>query len=350
MLPLTTNRSTSTVPAPSAMRRPISCVRCVTEWPTTPTMPTAASTRATTEKTLSRSMGKRREPVESWTTSSMVWKPDTGQSGKTPRGFLDSRGECGGRVDGADHDGHHRPAGLRVRPEELPLDRHVQALVMHIADDPHHREARPVGPAQPDRSADRIFLGPKGARHRLVDDDRSRRTDGILRRELPPLQDRNAHGPEVVWAGDAVARARHLSGSRRRLSLDLKTPARVSLKGQMPDCANGHNARNSAHMLVEILTKTRQTRRTHVDLFLGDRHSQRKHVLRIQPGIHAQQPRHAFDHQSRARKHHHRQRHFGRHQYMPQAIPPARGGATPAFLEGLVHAGTQRAQGWRDAE
>src|ERR1039457_2336701 len=171
-------------------------------------------------------------------------------------------------MDRAVHAGHHRPAGLRVRPEELPLDRHVQALVMHIADDPHHREARPVGPAQPDRSADRIFLGPKGARHRLVDDDRSRRTDGILRRELPPLQDRNAHGPEVVWAGDAVARARQVPGGRRRPSLDLEAPARVPVKGQMPDGSYGHHARDRAHVLLEIPTKARQTGRTDVNLFL----------------------------------------------------------------------------------
>ena len=81
MLLLTISRSTSTVPAPSAMRMPISCVRCATEWPTTPTMPTAASTSASTEKTLSSSIGKRREPVESWTTSSIVSTPDTGLSG-----------------------------------------------------------------------------------------------------------------------------------------------------------------------------------------------------------------------------------------------------------------------------
>ena len=57
-------------------------------------------------------------------------------------------------------------------------------------------------------------------------------------------------------------------------------------------------------VVVEIVTVARQPRRTHVDLFLRNRHRHGQHVLGIQSRVDTQQPRHAFDHQTGARKHH----------------------------------------------
>ena len=47
--------------------------------------------------------------------------------------------------------------------------------VMHVSHHAHYCEARSIGAAQPDGSADRVFLGPKCVRHGLIDHDHSRR-------------------------------------------------------------------------------------------------------------------------------------------------------------------------------
>ena len=59
-------------PAPSAIRIPISFVRCETRYPTTPYTPMAASISATVPKIPSSSVGKLRNPIERPITSSML--------------------------------------------------------------------------------------------------------------------------------------------------------------------------------------------------------------------------------------------------------------------------------------
>ncbi len=119
----------------------------------------------------------------------------------------------------------------------------------------------------------------------------------------------------------------------------------------MSDGAHRHNARDGADVLVEILAEARQARRTHVDLFLGNRHPHGQHVLRIQSGIDAQQPRHALDHQPGAAK--------APPAPAPLRTPPARdaGGCRrlylalrPPSLRGSFTLVRKRAQGRRDAE
>ena len=80
-----TMRSTSPRLAPSAMRRPISCVRRETAVASTPPMPIAANTSATAAKPPSRTVLKRCGAADSFTTVSIVRTCATGSDGSIAR-------------------------------------------------------------------------------------------------------------------------------------------------------------------------------------------------------------------------------------------------------------------------
>src|SRR6202043_3064262 len=110
-----------------------------------------------------------------------------------------------------------------------------------------------------DRSANRIFLRPAEPRHTFINYDHSRSVEHVLVGELTPLQERDTYRSEVVWASDAVVRARHVPGFGRRLTLNLEALASASFKGELSNGAYGHDARNRADMFIDVLAEARQS-------------------------------------------------------------------------------------------
>src|SRR5256885_1276939 len=122
----------------------------------------------------------------------------------------------------------------------------------HITRDSNNCEPRLLGVvmAQLDPFADRVFIGPEPARHRLIDDDHSRALGGALVVELASLAQRNSHSPKIIRASHAVSRARLMLRAGIGPPFDGEPAPRVSAAdGQMANAAYRYDARHRAHLL-----------------------------------------------------------------------------------------------------
>ena len=103
-----TSASTRPRPAPSAIRSPMSCVRCATTNDITPKMPTAASASATAAKLAKSTVVKRSPAIDSCTSCSIVFTSAIGRSGSLARMAAATALLDAGRIARA-ADGHAAP-------------------------------------------------------------------------------------------------------------------------------------------------------------------------------------------------------------------------------------------------
>ena len=168
--------------------------------------------------------------------------------------------------------------------------------------------------------------------------------------ELAPLQDWNAHRPEVIRTCHAVVRAWQVSGVGRRLALNLEASPGIPFEGQVSNSAHRHHPGDRADVLLDILAEARQPGRARINVFLRNRHLHGEDVLGVEAGIDAQQSRHTLDHEPGAAQHHQRQRDLRRYEPMTQAVSPTLSRSTTAFFQGFVDVSARRAECRHDAE
>src|SRR5262249_45658263 len=127
--------------------------------------------------------------------------------------------------------------------------------------------------------AKRILALPEFVRHFFVNDDDLLRGQRVLMRELTAFEHWDADGSEVARARDAVSGAGLIGHAGVGCAFDGESSARASLHGEMAGRADGENARNSADMLINVLTKALQSRRPYVQLHLRNRHVKDQNIF-----------------------------------------------------------------------
>ena len=184
--------------APSAMRMPISFVRCVTTYATTPYRPTAARIRARQANAPRTNAEKRSRASERATTSSIELRlPILVARCRSP-GLpgAPSPTRCSGFDRARSSTCNRGPGLLRERFVHLRRRGRFQAFLLDVADDPHDL-AHVRGPRDVQPFADRVFVGKEAACHRLVDEHDRRARGRVLFRNQSPANQRDLHHAQV---------------------------------------------------------------------------------------------------------------------------------------------------------
>ena len=199
--------------------------------------------------------------------------------------------------------------------------------------------------------ANRIPLGPKTARQRLVHHDRGRRLAGVRVGEYAPRHQRNPHRSEVGARDRSQQTHGPLLGRRRGAAIhgeirsDSQPRQRQPIYGAY--IANSRQRRDTVRHLLEEGDPPVRRRIPAA----RQRQAQGQQARGLEPRVGRAQPHKAANQQPRADQHHHRQRHFRDHQRIAHHAPGAPGGAAAAaFSQRRVEIGARASNRRRDAE
>ncbi len=107
---------------------------------------------------------------------------------------------------------------------------------------------------------------------------------------------------------------------------------------------------SDADLLLQVFAEPLVDRRPVVEVDLRQRHLHHQDVLRIEPRIDAEQPRHARDHEAGAREDHQGERHLRSHERVAEPAPAALRRPAGRVLQGLVEVAAEGRDGRREAE
>ncbi len=152
---------------------------------------------------------------------------------------------------------------------------------MHVRNDSNDCDpgCATVRPAKLDAFADGIAMGPEVPRHGLADDHDRQGLRRVIPGKIAPLEEGDSHCREIGGRNRAEIRERHLTRSRRRLTLHGDTGG-AALQGERKktDCANTPNSRQRLHPLKSLPVKSGALRQARV-AWPAKNNSQREHVI-----------------------------------------------------------------------
>src|ERR1700730_11134706 len=136
--------------------------------------------------------------------------------------------------------------------EWLRLLHHVLvSAVQYDSDNFDHRW--PGWPPETETLADRVFLGPEGLRHRLVDNRYGWRFLFVGIGEQPSGLQGNPQSLEITWSHGIVHDRRSLLPRRHRMPFQDDWVVRANNAHWDGECLSyGHNARQGADPLVDL--------------------------------------------------------------------------------------------------
>src|SRR5262249_17883597 len=239
---------------------------------------------------------------------------------------------------------------LLIREEHFRLGGRLQTHLLYVADDADDRNPAisKIVRVGPESFAERVFVRPELARHRLVDDGDRLRLSAVVVIEKASLPQLDAHSFHVTHADLPALRVL----SRPLLAPFDRKAVGSSLPGQRDggSVAGGYDAGQRAHALQRLPIKSVPLRQFAV-FIAREQRSEHKRVLWVDSDVQRPQPEKGPDQQSRADKQYQRQRDFDHDQRASKpAMPCARPRAPAALFQRLIQVNLRRLKRGRESE